>query len=354
MRNVSYIPYSLDLSHPADRRRIKIWIDNCAHSINLSEDHVKSGDVLILSSGASLRYWSTHHKGPVVIDLVDGYLSAGTRFIENFARNFLRASLGKSSFRSVTFTNELKRAISKCSAVIVSCPEQKKEIASINSNVICILDDHTEIKNEISEPCNLDGEEFVILWEGLGYTLKHLFQVADQIKEFMHGKRVKLLVVTSSKFYRWSRRIGKVDTRKLLKKHFGEVLDNLEFIEWSIENLKMAAKRAHVGVIPLDLRDELAVSKPENKLLSFWTLCVPTLCSPVPSYVRVLSAVDSEHYLVQEAKWKESLDNIFEMYRYDSRVFKLHQEKWRKYLEQIHTRKILIEKWDEVLQPLMQ
>jgi len=354
MRNISYIPYSLDLSHPGDRRRIKIWLDYFGISVNLCEKAVKPGDVLILSSGANLRYWSSRHNGPVVIDLVDGYLSAKTRFTEDISRNFVRALLGKSSFRSITFTNELRRAISECSAVIVSSPEQKRSIESLNSNVVCILDDHTELQTEISEPRNSDGEDFVILWEGLGYTLKHLFQVADQIKEFMHGKRVKLLVVTSPKFYRWSSRIGKVDTDKRLKNNFGEILENLEFIEWSIENLKMAAKRAHVGIIPLDLRDEFAVSKPENKLLSFWTLGVPTLCSPMPSYVRVLSAVEGESYLVQESEWKNSLNNIFDMYLDNSSIFKLHRENWRKYLMTVHTRKILINKWHQVLQPLMQ
>jgi hypothetical protein len=350
-RNLVYVPLSKDLSHPADRRRIKIWSDY--YKIPLIQKDLKmldSKDILVLSSAGKLSEFSIKHKGPVIIDLVDGYLSYKTPFIEDFSRNTLRAFLNRSSFSSITFSNELKRAISRANAVVVSCPEQKQSIMHLNADIHCILGDHSELKFVSDETTKKSSKEFTILWEGLGYTLKHLFSIADELEKFILDSQGRLIIVTNSFYSRWANSFGQIDVKKLISTKLSKVIDRVEFIEWSIENLQMASSRSDVAIIPIDLSDKFAAAKPENKLLSFWTMGVPTLCSPTDAYTRVLTEAKCEEFLVLNRRWFEVLGRISNLIRNDKCVLVNKQLEFRDYLDKFHSRENLVKKWNSLLQ----
>lgn len=350
-RGVSYIPYSHDLSHPGDRRRIKVWSQE--YGVPVNHQFVNPKDLLILTAAAKLKNWTIRHKGPVVIDLVDGYLSSKAPIIEDILRNTLRSATAKSSFSSLTFSNELKIAISRASAVVVSCPEQAENIRLVNENVHCILDDHSElIPDEINKNAH-NKEQFTILWEGQGHTLKHLTKIAETVEEFLISRQAKLIVVTNKSFKKYGSKFGNVEVASLLRRKFRNSWEHIELIDWSVVNLKRVSLRADLAIIPINAKDNFAMAKPENKLLSFWTMGMPVLCSPTPAYKRVLCTIGQEIFLVEDSGWGTSLHAFYEAHKRDSRDFLKLQKVKHSYLTKFHTRKILANKWEAVLRPFI-
>lgn len=347
-REITYFPYSKNLTHPADRRRFKVWIDRFQIKVNFGTPG--PDDLLVLTGAASLRKWTQSHTGPTLIDLVDGYLSCEETVIQDFSRNLIRWFYGTSSFRSVLYTNELKSAISSATAVVVSCPEQAERVSRYNKNVFHILDDHSELKvshNKLSR--NSSWQNPIILWEGLGFTLKHLFNLSVQIEKFLLEFDARLLVVTNQSYKAIGGRFGSRNVSKEIKDAFPLAHHKVDLVEWSVENLIECAAKADLAIIPINQRDCFAMSKPENKLLSYWTLGLPVLCSPTPAYSRVIESTVSSSLLVLEENWLNSLSRFFsERETSSSNKFTIDS-----YLRENHTNQILVDKWDRVLHPLL-
>ena len=52
---LGYVPYTSDMSHPGDRRRLGAWA-NATHSKIIIDSPFES-DLLVLSAAANFKYW---------------------------------------------------------------------------------------------------------------------------------------------------------------------------------------------------------------------------------------------------------------------------------------------------------
>lgn len=348
MRNVTYLAHGADLSHPADRRRIRIWAEHFGVDLNLGPPG--KNDVLVLNGRQNFDFWLRRHRGPVVIDLVDGYMSYEPTFLEDFSRNVVRCLSGLSQIRHITFSRHLRFALPKASAVIVSSKEQKIDVAKLNTRVYDILDDHSELVTSNSLPQALKRKDtpFTILWEGFGVTLKHLLSQSASIDDYLYESGSRLIVVTEKTFFRWGTRFGRQVASELLSVFFPKSIKQIELRGWSLEDLKKSASEADIAIIPIDMNNKFAVTKPENKLLSFWQLGIPVLCSPIPSYARVVRNCGLEKILVEPNLWHETLWKIFSDNGLED---SLNQAQW--YLRLNHSKAVLARKWEEALRPLI-
>ena len=100
-------------------------------------------------------------------------------------------------------------------------------------------------------------------------------------------------------------------------------------------------------VIPVDTNDKFANLKPENKLLSMWHLGLPTLFSNTHAYKRVAEEIGAAECCVDSDSWQKILDNL----NVDSLNKSL--DKTEKYINDSHTRDILVDKWQKVFQTLL-
>lgn len=345
---VGYVPYSADLRHPGDRRRILVWAT--ANEFDLELENPTESDVLVLSANANFNYWLRRAKQPVVLDLVDGYLGEEPIFLKDLGRNLLRSFKGKSNYSAITFTNALRDACRKADAIIVASPEQAEDVLPFNSCVYVILDDHSELDaaRQVRKKRNLnEGSSKYIFWEGFGYTIKHFKILASSLDDFMSKNGYELLLLTNPDFARWGGYLGKVNAEKLIRKLFPKSKDQIDVIQWSIENVIKYATISDFAVIPVDTNDKFASLKPENKLLSMWHLGLPTLFSNTRAYKRVAEEIGAEEYCVDADTWQNILDNL----NVDSLNKSL--DKTEKYINDSHTRDILVDKWQKVFQTLL-
>ena len=345
---VGYVPYSADLSHPGDRRRLAMWAETTNNVLVL--DKPLESDLLVLSGSANYNHWTKNAKQPVVLDLVDGYLGENPNFFSDFGRNFIRSANGNSNYTAITFTRALKNACRKASAVVVASPEQARNVMPFNSNIHIILDDHSELEaaRNLRNPSAmaLNPHKYVF-WEGFGFTIKHFKFVSKLLDEFIIEKNLNLILLTHPKFPRWGAYLGSVDASKLISKWFPLSKGQIEIIPWSIENVIRSASISQFAIIPVDTNDKFANLKPENKLLSMWHLGLPTLFSDTQAYKRVAQLAGASEFCVEREQWIKALSKI------ESADFSYDLKKPIEYIEKTHTKEILAKKWQTVIDSVL-
>jgi hypothetical protein len=336
---VGYIPYSKNLEHPGDRRRIVICAT--ANKLDINTDNPLNSDLLLLSNGANFNYWIKMSRKPVILDLVDAYLGENPNWIRDFLRNIIRTINGKASFFDITYTRGLKKACIASDAVIVATPEQRDCILPYNKNVYVILDDHSELNSSnINKP--IDREKS-IFWEGMGYTLKHFKVIAPDLDSYLFKNSYSLYLLTNESFARWGGYLGKVESSKLIRKWFPKSFNQIKVIPWSIENVLEYSNRSEFAIIPIDTDDNFANLKPENKLLGLWALGLPVLFSNTPAYKRVAKEAGLMDGCINREEWKQSLD------KHDFLTDQSYMKLANKYLESHHTKEVLIQKWEAAI-----
>lgn len=346
MLKVGYVPYSRDLKHPGDRRRLVSWVKN--RKIDLELDHPLDADVLVLSNAANFDYWIKLSKQPVILDLVDGYLGEEPKLVTDILRNLVRSFRGSSDIHWGRYTSHLKSACKKSSAVIVASPEQRDWVLPFNKNVFVILDNHSELSSsddpvELNESVENDLDRPRIFWEGFGYTLKHFKHVSKELDNFLYNNNWGMVFVTVESFPRWGGYIGRVSTEKLIHRLFPLSKEMITIKPWSIQNLKKYSQDCEFGVIPIDPNDKFAILKSENKLLSNWLLGLNTVCSHTPAYARVQLESNANYFCVQPGGWKERLEYFKNGFSTKLDVNALN------YISKNHSEDILNEKWDQVI-----
>ncbi len=345
MIRVGYVPYSKNLLHPADRRRIAAWA--AEKKIELNTSNPLNSDILIISNAANFGYWLKRAKQPVILDLVDGYLGENPSFLKDFVRNILRSFKGLSSIYWGTYTRHLRYACRVSQTVIVASPEQRELVLKFNKNVHVILDDHSEIDSRVvcaAQEVSTEPEDF-IFWEGFGFTLKHFKFMAPDLDRFLEEFNWGLILVTVEKFSRWGGYLGKIKTRDVVKALFPKSWQSIKVIPWSLDNVVMNACKSSFAIIPISPKDKFANFKSENKLLSMWHLRLPTLTSPTPAYKRVLSNAGASDACVIDGDWYERLSSFA--------ISHLHRKHLASsgtdYVLAHHTRDELVKKWDKII-----
>jgi hypothetical protein len=347
---VGYVPYSNDLDHPADRRRLAAWaVDN---GVKLNVEHPLESDILVLSNAANFGHWLSKATQPVILDLVDGYIGENPSFIKDLARNFLRSLKGTSSLKWITYTRHLRAACEQCDAIIVASPEQREAILKYNSSIFVILDDHSELSPKHSSEVDLAASKSAVapekymFWEGFGYTLKHFQLIAKELDSFLVRENWRLYVLTVPIFPRWGGFLGKVNSQALIRKWFPESWGRIEVVPWSLENVERFSSKSEVAIIPIDKNDKFGSLKSENKLLSMWQLGLPVLFSNIPAYSRVANASGQYSFCVDDEQWADAFDSLLE----PRNLLGFEDEGRRLYLNQFHTHEILMNKWSSVIE----
>ena len=346
---IGYVGNSVDLKHPADRRRLVSWSDASGATLETKEP-LKS-DLIVLSSVANFSYWIKRAKQPVILDLVDAYLGEKPNFLKDFGRNVLRSYKGSSKLHWITYTRHLKYACKKSTAIVVASPEQKEILAHLNPNIWVIEDDHYEIDLEMRRqiqsqpPVNGLNSPQSLLWEGLGYTLKHFKSIANDLDRFLFENDWTMYLITVHEFKRWGGLFGNIRTEKMVKGFFPLSHNKISIIKWSLENLVKYAKSSSLAIIPINMDDNFAVLKSENKLLSMWHLGLPTLCSPTSAYLRLEREIGQKNFCISEGQWNRYLVQ----FKDEIQVKPFDKSRFENYVRNSHSHEVIIKKWDDLL-----
>lgn len=335
---IGLFPYSSDLSHPGDRRRIVSWARSRNHELLIGE--YKKVDLIFISEGSDFLKLSQLNGPPKVFDLIDGYLSP-----QMLTSDLLRGTL-KSAFRQHRtyprrYSSIVKEACTQMDMVVCSSPEQRATIAPHNSNVRIILDNHSEFpfrnftKKSISE--------FSLFWEGTTHTLRGLEQLAQALSK----DSIPINLVTDPIH---SRLMGKYLKEDVAQRLHRTLKGNpFTFAPWSKENVVSYAEQSSLAVLPVDLSNEVQILKPENRLLIMFRLGLPCLTSALASYKRVEESMNIKVTCGSNEDWSASINK----FRENADLMEQQVKKGQSYILENHTEEILFSKWDQAIESLL-
>ena len=342
-----YDSYSADLTQIADRRRIGLWIHKKDFEVFDSENNPINIQVIQpFTDPFLIQRLNTETK--VVLDMVDGYLVDTPSVLLDYARYFLRSSKIQALMHPMRFSNSLRKICALVDMVVVASDEQAALVKPFNRNVRVIRDSHDELGQPLPIKEFSTNRNLNIFWEGLGFTLIHFKDVANDLGEFLISTNSTLHLVTNESFPRFAGKFGKIDAKREIKEMFGQASSRIVVHAWSEKTVSEIAAKCEFGIIPISQQNRFAQLKPENKLLIYWRLGLQTLFSDTPSYVRLAHEVGVPEYSVKSGEWAEKLKEIAEA----GGCLSENMLKAQEYLLRFHSENLILGQWKEALNSL--
>ena len=339
---IGYVPYSSDLTHPADRRRLVYWARNRGHELVLNLD--SNCDVIFETARTDLSHKRRKQSdAPIILDLVDGYLG-GEEYWRDWLRGAGKVFTGQLSGPIRPFSQVIESACSSVAAVVCETKEQVKTIDPFCSNVHPILDFHEEFPFLPFNADHAKAKTKSIIWEGLPYTASGLNLLTDFFSLSAKEKSVSLEMVTDLSYPQFLGKYINKPTSGIVKNIESVLGVNFQITEWSRDAVVSAAKRANLAVLPLDPKGFLNPLKAENRLLIMWRLGLPTLASPSSAYIRVMDELGIDGICENENQWTQKTNFLLGSIETQEAMVKAGQQ----YIRDNHTEEKVLCAWDNL------
>jgi hypothetical protein len=303
---IGYVPYSRDLTQPADRRRFPYYAEQRGIEYELADPDA-AYDIVVVTPRADLRRWTDYRPGQakLVFDIVDSYLSVPRTNPKALLRGPAKFLAGESNSPFFSWRSAVERILERAAATTCATPEQAAAIRPHCANVHPILDFQTRMISEVKQDYAA-GEPFKLVWEGLGENVRWFSEIRRPLAELARRRPLVLHLITAVEFKQMSQRFWTRETAKIAAGFF----DDVKVHQWTEESVANVAAACDLAVIPLPLDRPLEAGKPESKLISFWRMGLPTVTSSTPAYVRVMAAAGQALHCSSEAEWSATLGRL--------------------------------------------
>ncbi len=339
---IGYVPITRALSAPGDRRRFVYY----AKSRNLRfeiADPAKEYDLVVLSQLADLSVWSKHPKTKLVYDLIDSYLAIPRTDIKGRLRGLAKFVSRQSRYPQLDHWKAIEAMCRRADAVVCSTEEQQRDISQFCANVHIILDSHSSVTQTIKHNYAA-SRPFRLVWEGLPQTLGSLELIRPVLAELRLKYPIELHLVTDLENYRYLGRYWKSSTLEAARRIFPDV----RLHEWKEDDVADIICSCDLAIIPLALTDPFAAGKPENKLLLFWRMGMPTITSATPAYERAMAKAGLSMACLDKNEWFDSL----EKYMTDETARRTAGVAGKALADSAYGEEIILQKWDKLLNSL--
>jgi hypothetical protein len=303
---IGYVPYSRDLTQPADRRRFPYYAEQRGIEYELADPDA-AYDIVVVTPRADLRRWTDYRPGQakLVFDIVDSYLSVPRTNPKALLRGPAKFLAGESNSPFFSWRSAVERILERAAATTCATPEQAAAIRPHCANVHPILDFQTRMISEVKQDYAA-GEPFKLVWEGLGENVRWFSEIRRPLAELARRRPLVLHLITAVEFKQMSQRFWTRETAKIAAGFF----DDVKVHQWTEESVANVAAACDLAVIPLPLDRPLEAGKPESKLISFWRMGLPTVTSSTPAYVRVMAAAGQALHCSSAAEWSATLGRL--------------------------------------------
>ena len=333
-----YVPYSPSLEMPGDRRRFVHYARRRGLDFEIA-DPSKAYDVVVLSERADLSVWTGWTKGRIVYDLIDSYLAIPRTSVRGQLRGLAKFVSRQSRHLQIDHWKAVAGMCRRADAVVCTTQEQRGDIARYCSNVHVILDVHGSVAREVKTDFAA-GPVFRLVWEGLGANVPSLELLSGVLRRIDARRPLTLVLVTDPIYHRHLGAFGTTRTEDVARRIFHRV----EIHPWTEESCARIACSCDLAVIPLDADDAFARGKPENKLLLFWRMGIPTLTSSTPAYDAAMHAAGLDLTCGSERAWEDTLERCIA----SEDLRREAGEKGRRFAEAHHDAASVLARWDAV------
>jgi len=341
---VGYAPNATSLAPPGDRRRFCFFAKHRSIAFELA-DPTRDYDVVYLSPRADISVWS-HYEGSakVVYELVDSYLAINRRDPKAALRGLAKFAVRETKRPMISYRAGIERMARRADAVVCTTEEQKADLSEFCENVHVILDDHSEIEGTPKSSYDI-GDSLNLVWEGMSQNLSGFSAIAPVLRRVSMRTPVQLHLITDLSVPRYMGRFMTRPTEDVVR-DFGIPT---HLYEWSADRFAELVTACDLAVIPIDLNDPFAAGKPENKLLIFWRLAMPTLTSATPAYERAMADAGMSMTCRSAVDWETTIDRFLE--DHDGRAEAARRG--RRYALEEHSQERLLARWDRLFESVL-
>lgn len=341
---IGYVPVSHSLENPSDRRRFVYYAKRRNLPFEIADPREKY-DLVVLTQGADLSIWSQYERGgaKVVYDFIDSYLSVPRTSLKGMMRGLAKYVAGQSKYLRFNHWRALESMCVRADAVVCSTQEQAITISRFCSNVHLILDIHSMV-SRASKTTYRAGEVFNLVWEGIPGNLYAFQRLKKVIAKLQARHKIALHVITDLEFRRYVGRYWKTNSIEIVR----DLFDRVYMYQWNEQTCAHIICATDLAVIPIDLSNPLVRGKPENKLLLFWRLGMPTVTSATPAYERAMLKAGLNMSCRDENEWFDILEEYIcdERARCTAGVAGLHVA------ETEYSEQAILQEWDQLFSSL--
>lgn len=337
---IGYAPYSPALDRPGDRRRFCFYAKAGGLSFEVTQQPTPRHDLVVVTSTADITRWARADSSiTVVYDLIDSYLAVDRHNVKSLGRGVAKRLSGETSRLALSYRRAIEAMCARANAVICTTTEQREQILRFCPNVHVILDDHGAEASVRKQ--NFDAHApFRLVWEGLPYTLPAFGEIRSVLDQVQRRHALELHLITDLALHSYANRFLKRSTEAFA----GRYVSNFYLHEWRQETLAREIASCDLAIIPALLGDPLFAGKPENKLLLFWRMGMPTVTSATPAYERAMLAAGLDMTCRDTQAWEE----VLEHYIVDRVARELAGTRGHGYVSAEHSAASRIARWDEL------
>ena len=352
---IGYVPFNRSLKHPFDLRNFIYYANRRGVKFEIVEPG-RQYDVILLTPQVDLTLWSRHDrsKAKIIYMIVDSYLSVPRFDLKGGLRGLAKYATREHKYLNMSYSGAVKDMCRRADAVVCTTLEQKTDILEYCGNVHVILECHFKAVRDIKTDYSL-GSRVNLVWEGLPENMPGLAQLNDVLAQLRQKYPLSLHIITDLEHKQYMNRFVTKSTVREAKHLFGDVyLFNNDsavcLYQWNIEMFSRIVTNCDLAVIPLDPQSPLALGKPENKLVLFWRMGMPTVVTASPAYVRAMEKCGLDLYCRDSADWKEKLERLI----VDTAARKTAGTLGKQCADTVYGENVQLEQWDRLFQSVLQ
>jgi len=343
---IGYVPYRDDFTAPGDKRRFVYY----AKSRNISFEIAKPSkkyDVVILSQRADLSVWSEYDIGgaKIIYDFIDSYLSIPKNNFKARLRGLAKYLSGQSRYLRINHWKALEAMCTRADAVICSTQEQAESILPFCSNVSIILDVHSTVTNMVKTDYHA-GKVFNLVWEGLASNVDSFSNLKNVLLKLQSKYKIALHLITDLEFRQYLGLYGNKQTASIVR----DLCSNVYLYQWNEHTCANIICSCDLAIIPINLNDMLAKGKPENKLILFWRMGMPTITSATSAYDRAMNAIGFPMTCHTEDDWFYTI----EQYIGNEEARRIAGLKGKEFAETEYSETKILQQWDTLFNSLLE
>ena len=310
--SIGYAPYSSDFSSSGDRRRFVYYANSRVIDFEIAKPE-NEYDIVFVTHGADITVWSKYDKSKAVIvyELVDSYLATPVLSFYGLFRGLAKYLSGKHKYCQLNEKKSIESMCRRADIVICSTQEQKNHIRRYCDDVRIILDVKSEYHNHrMTLKSELKNNELNIAWEGVPHNIKSFTVIRDALSILSKQYQINLHLITALKYKKYMNKYLTKHTINEVKKYID--INNIYLYQWNELTVSHISSACDFAVIPINSNDTMDNGKPEDKLLIFWLMGLPTVVSETPAHLRAMKSAGVSMVCSSTNDWVSTIKDIVE------------------------------------------
>ncbi len=352
-KRIGFVPYG-DLQHPWNLRNFVYYARNRGLQFEIAQ-RGEDYDILVLSPLADISVWSKYPRGKtkIIFFLVDSYLSIHKGNLKGAFRGLAKFLVREQKSLRLNYLKTLQDMCSRADAVVCTTLEQKLDIEKHCDNVHIILECHFKAVRQSKVDYNI-GSRINLVWEGLPANLDGFSHIKDVLIHLRKKYPIFLHIITDLVHKKYLNRFGRTHMINEVEKIMGESshLNNESMFymyQWNLDTFSHIVSACDLAIIPINTDNPLGIGKPENKLLLFWRMGMPTVVSSTPAYSRAMDACGLDSYCKNNNEWAEKLEKMI----VDEETRKIAGQTGKRHANNFYSENIYLKNWDGLFESIL-